>query len=77
MKATEADVQEAVNVILSDTKSYQTALNYAVNYAKFALSMSGEELRVQCLYILSNISHWRHPKAKEVRRILKSFTGSK
>jgi len=33
--------------------------------------MEGEELYVQCLYILSNLSHWRGPRAKEVKEILK------
>ncbi len=56
--------KEAISVILSDTKSYGTSLNYAVNYCRMAMGMEGDELRVQILYILNNISRWRHPQAK-------------
>lgn len=73
-KATSADVYKAIRVILSDSKSYSTSLNYAIAYCQLAQGMAGEELRVQCLYILNNISHWRHPEAKAVREVLKSFS---
>jgi hypothetical protein len=63
--------QEAIDVILSDKEHYTTSLNYAVHYCRAAKWMSGHELDVQILYILSNITHWRHPLAKEVRQILK------
>ena len=52
----------------------QKALNYAVNYARAGLAMTGHELKVQCLYVLNNIAHWRGETAKEVRNILKEFT---
>ena len=77
MSYDEYDVKMALDKILSDTKAYRTSLNYAVNYARAGLYMSGEELRIQCLYIIGNITKWRHPAAKEVRTILKSFTGIK
>lgn len=64
-------VHEAIGVILSDKAKYTTSLNYAVNYCRAAMYMQGEELRVQCLYILNNITSWRHPQAKEVRAVLK------
>lgn len=63
---------EAIKVILSDTKAYAKALNYAVNYCKEAMYMEGHELDVQCLYIINNITHWRHPQAKEVRQALRA-----
>jgi hypothetical protein len=69
--------QDAIAVILSDVEHYGTTLNYAVNYCKAACGMTGEELRVQCLYILSNLSQWRHPKAKEVRAALKATSKTK
>lgn len=58
-------MQEIVN------HSDEPSLNYAVNYARMGLSMSGEELRVQCLYTVGNISRWRGELAKEVREALK------
>jgi predicted component of type VI protein secretion system len=67
-------VKEAIQVILGDRKSYETSLNYAVNYCLAAVYMHDHELAVQCLYILSNITHWRHPQAKEVRAVLKKFS---
>lgn len=76
-KATSEAVYKAIRVILSDRKSYSTSLNYAIAYCQLAQGMAGEELRVQCLYILNNISHWRHPEAKAVREVLKSFSKSR
>jgi hypothetical protein len=70
---TEANVQDAINVILSDVKAYKTSLNYAVGYCKAARTMTEHELAVQCLYILNNIQHWRNPNAKTVRTVLKAF----
>lgn len=72
-KPSEEQVKAAIRVILSDTGKFNTSLNYAVNYCRYALSMSGHELYIQCLYILNNISGWRHEKAKEVRATLKAF----
>lgn len=72
------EVKDAINIILSDRKSYLTSLNYAVNYCRYALAIQNdEELKVQCLYILNNIIHWRHPQAKAVRITLKKFIGVK
>ena len=66
-------VHEAIRVILSDTAKFNTSLNYAVNYCRAGLAMSegSLELRYQCPYILSNITAWRHPQAKDVRTALK------
>jgi hypothetical protein len=72
------EVKKAIRIILEDKKSYPTSLNYAIGYCKFVLQISNEaELRVQCLYILNNITHWRHPEAKSVRRTLKDYCGIK
>lgn len=52
----------------------EKALNYAVNYARAGIGMTGEEARVQALYILGNITHWRGDEAKAVRAALKKFS---
>lgn len=70
---TEAQVHDAIEVILSDKASYSKSLNYAVGYCEMSRGMSGHKLYIQVLYILGNISHWRHPMAKAVREILKAF----
>ena len=68
------NVKDAITIILIDQQS--PALNYAVNYCAEAMRMPDDshELKVQCLYILSNITRWRHPRAKEVRECLKKFS---
>ena len=49
-----------------------TALNYAVGYAYDGLSLTDpHEIRVQCLHILNNITHWRGGTAKGCRETLK------
>lgn len=57
------------DAIIADANN--PALNWAVNYAKAGRNMTGEEARVQALYILGNITHWRGDKAREVRAALK------
>ena len=51
----------------------EKALNYAVNYAEYGLTVTDKhEAKVQALYILNNITRWRGPIAKESRSILKN-----
>lgn len=73
MIITEAEVKSHIQTILDDTKSYSTSLNYAVNYCRAAMTMTGHELKIQVLYILSNITHWRNPKAAATRAVIKEF----
>ena len=77
LKVTETEVKAAIQKVLEDKKAYKTSLNYAVNYCEAALSQSGHELAVQCLYILGNISRWKNPDARKVRDILKAFSKGK
>ena len=62
-------VQEALETIVKnkDLKS----LNYCVNYAIEALR---DPNKTQLLYVLTNMTHWRGPLAKEVRAALKEAT---
>jgi hypothetical protein len=69
-------VKEALQVILNDIKHYGTSLKWAINYVKAASCMEegSEELRVQCLYILSNLEHWtvkQNPLARSVKDVLR------
>jgi hypothetical protein len=50
---------------------HEKALNYAINYARAGMGMSGADARVQALYILNNMSRWRGPQAKLVRESLR------
>jgi len=38
--------------------------------------MEGEELKVQILYVLSNMNYWRGQRAKEVKTVLKNYERS-
>jgi hypothetical protein len=78
-KPSEDEVHEAFRKIVKN--QHEPALNYAVNYAKAGLNhpdkggpMTGDELRVQALYTLGNISRWRGEDGKSVRDTLKRFT---
>ena len=73
MPPNQAQVKDAIRIILSDRYNYPLPPNYAVNYCREALSMTGAALRVHCLYIVGRITHWRHPRANEIRSILRSF----
>jgi hypothetical protein len=61
----------AIQLILNNQN--KTSLNYAIPYCKAAMNMKEgtNEFKVQCIYILNNITHWFHPSARNVRMILK------
>ena len=69
---TEKEVKDALQSIIDNRQA--KALNYAVNYARDGLLLTGEALHVQVLYVLSNMTGWRGITAKEVRTTLKEFT---
>lgn len=77
IRVTDEDVKACITTILSDRKAYDTSLNYAVEYCRAGLGMSGYELKVQVLYILNNITRWRHADAKGIREVLKTYTKQK
>jgi len=55
--------------------SDKKAVNWAVNYAKYGLTVTNEkDAQVQALYILSNIRCWGGEVARDVRALLKAFT---
>ena len=49
-------------------------IHYAASYASAGMGMTGREMQVQCLYILSNLSSWRSDHAKDVRETLKRLS---
>ncbi len=68
----EESVKQCLKMII--TNQEKPALNYAVNYARVGLYQTRYELKVQCLYVLSNMQSWRGNTAKHVRSVLKEFT---
>lgn len=75
LSVTEGEVRSSLRVILNN--SDKKALNWAVNYAREGLEMYGKDLRVQCLYVLNNMTHWTGTVATEVRETLKAYAGVK
>lgn len=51
----------------------QCSNEYARAYARAGIGMEGKEAKIQALYILNNITHWRGGDSKEVRAFLKEF----
>lgn len=69
------DFRQACRTILDDARSRgrkcPALLSCAAAYAAAGLNMHHpEEIMVQCLYIRSNLSAWRHPDAPEIRQLL-------
>lgn len=42
-----------------------------IAHEKTGKMMVGEEMRVQILYVLSNLQYWKGNRAKEVKKVLK------
>lgn len=53
--------------------SKEKSLNYCINYARAGIGLTGQEAKVQALYILNNMSSWRGDTAKAVRTYLKGM----
>lgn len=68
-KVAQYSYEECLQQIIKNKN--EKALNYAVNYARVGQGMTGHEAKVQCLYILNNMTAWRGETAKAVRESLK------
>lgn len=63
---------------LLDSERGKPALNWASNYVSYGIIMvtnshPDADIKTQLLYILNNITRWRHSEAKKVREVLKKF----
>lgn len=74
------DVKKALDIMYEDKAAHPKSLNWAINriiQARLAiLAGDTEELNVRCLYIINDISHWRHPEAKWVRDTIRAYSKS-
>ena len=68
----EKQVKEVLKQILL-VESDTGFLPYAKGYSRKALSMTGEALRIQVIYVLNNLQYWRGKEARAAKKILKSF----
>ena len=66
---------DACRAVLADADNHKGNMPYARAYAKAGLHITVPDAqRTQALYVLTNLSHWRHADAKAVRAFLKEFT---
>ena len=63
------ELGESKNVVLVEKDDFP---GIAVLHEKTGKLMVGEELRVQILYVLSNLAGWRGDRAREVKAVLKA-----
>lgn len=66
-------IDHACQRILASAK----ANGYAKAYARAGIGLRGEAAKVQALYILNNIQHWRGEDSKACRAVLKMVGGVK
>lgn len=73
---TDADYRKACDAVMQAAidKPKNFLLQYAHTYARAGKYMTGEERRVQCLYILNNMVSWRGDEAKFARDVFKFFS---
>lgn len=76
MKPTTKEVEKALTNVLNNSEV--KALDYCVGYAEHALDMISanepyDRVKVQILYVLSNMAHWRGGAARETKTILRNF----
>lgn len=68
------DVSNAVRLIQEAAERGRgTHLQVAASYAKSMLDMSGNNLKTQSLYVLSNLQYWKGDTAKEVKTFLRTL----
>lgn len=68
-----ADVHKACRVILDNALIVDPALEYALPYARKALSLTGSKLEVAAGMVLINTQYWKHHNAKQIRDVLRGF----
>ena len=66
----DTNVHRALQILIQHQE--EPALQWAVNYAKYGLLCTGEELNVQLLYTLNNVAQWRGPDARACKIVLRS-----
>jgi hypothetical protein len=65
---------EAINAIIeaANKSGPNSMMHYAASYAEAGRGLTCSDWRVQCLYILNNLTGWRGDKAKEVKAFLRA-----
>jgi len=66
----EERAHNAFRIILTQDSS-KGHMAYAQAYAEAGLSMEGDSLRVQILYVLNNLQYWRGEVARRTKKELR------
>lgn len=68
-------IHDALRAVVAEAPTHKGFIGYAKAYALRALTdrMEGEALERNILYILGNLAAWRGGRAREVKKVLKSF----
>lgn len=69
-----AEIKDALESVIDNSTG--SCASYAVSYAQAAFDheMEGEALRVQLLYVLCNLDHWRGEEARRVKTVLRTYS---
>jgi hypothetical protein len=72
---TRREVLCALETIMDECSPERGFEGYAMSYAVVAIehAMSDRELHCQVLYILGNLQTWRGARARECKKILRSY----
>lgn len=70
------DVHKACQIILANAMIVNPELDFALPYARKALTERGKELEVTADKLLINLTAWTHPNAQTIRDILRAYRAS-
>ncbi len=75
MSISTVQLMTAIRTVIEECDENNLNQANAIVYAKAAISesMVAEELKVQVVYIISNLQYWRGDTAKETKAILKQW----
>ena len=70
-RPTDEQVHDALQILLD--KKTSKASNYAVQYASLGMLLEGDDLHLQCLYVLYKMTHRHGEEATKAREILRAY----
>lgn len=68
------ELGDSKDAVIVEKDNPGSGLSFAIDIAhkKTGNVMIGKELKVQILYVLSNLSYWRGERAREIKAVLKN-----
>jgi hypothetical protein len=68
-----AEVHKACQVILANAMIVDPTLEFALPYARRALTQTGRELEITADKLLLNLTAWKHHNARTIRDVLRAY----